>query len=319
MKKAFTLAEVAIVFVIIGVISIIAVSTIKPWEKAAKYAYMRAYNAIGLAVYNKLTTAEDIVKFPETANELCEAMTTYMNTTESNCNAGVLSRDPSVANFNPDDAAYTTPMFITTGGMKVWIGADSTTSPANGPFVYEIKESATSENKDVVSYYMVYVDLNGDKGPDSPIWDKEDIADIVAFVVTDKLIVVPIGYPEIDTRYLVAHVIYPTLAETNAGGDIDWNEDSDEEVVSEAMSLYEAKARSYGTRNDVDDNSSLPVYGEVLTYDFAKDFGEDNPFKINNDDYKAMFPTLPNLDDRCSVGAAVDVNSACSVKIYDYH
>lgn len=321
MKKAFTLAEVAIVFVIIGVISVIAVSTIKPWEKAAKYAYMRAYNAIGLSVYNHLTTATDIVEFPDTAQKLCEAMVSYMNTTESKCDdtSRILGLDPTDANFTPEDDNYKEPMIITTGGMKMWIGASSDTTPVYGPFKYT--KEFTVGGKDVVSYFMVYVDLNGDKGPDSAIWDKEDIADIVAFVVTDKLIVVPVGYPEIDTRYLVAHVVYPSLSETLAdAGDVDLGEEADDEVISEAMSLYEAKARAYGKRPVAENNyASLPVYGEVLTYDFDKDFGDSNPFKIgNNDDYQTMFPTLPDIDEKCdsSDGAAA---SSCSIKIYDYH
>ena len=161
---------------------------------------------------------------------------------------------------------------------------------------------------------MVFVDLNGEKGPNSSAWDSEDIADVVAYIITDRFIVVPLGYPEIDTRYLVANVVLPSLAELNTEGVTSDIGNDDKEVISEAMSFYEAKVRAFGTVSATD-QAPLPVYGEVLTYDFSKDFQETSSFKV--DAYINYFPTPPSKDTRCSVE---DYDSSvCSIKIFEYH
>ena len=314
-NKAFTLAEVAIVFVIIGIISVLAISTIKPWNKAAKYAYMRMYNAIGVATYNHTLKESASAAFPELATNRCEPLIHFMSVSSDdsdNCKGTVLGRDPADASFDPESSSHATPMFTTSGGAYVWIGAD--TENENKPFVYELKQEDSDVVLDTVNYYVVFVDLNGDKGPNSSAWDSEDIADVVAYVITDRFIVVPLGYPEIDTRYLVANVVLPSRAELNAG---DINTDvgnDDKEIISEGMSFYEAKVRAFGTVSDTD-QAPLPVYGEVLTYDFAKDFDETSSFKI--DDYHNYFPNPPSMDARCSV-SGYDA-SVCSIKIFEYH
>lgn len=312
-NKAFTLAEVAIVFVIIGIISILAISTVKPWDKAAKYAYMRMYNAIGVATYNHTLKESASATFPENATKLCEALIDFMNVSSDdadNCKGTVLDRDPADASFDPESASHATPMFTTSGGAYVWIGAD--TANENKPFVYT-KTFSTGET-DTINYYVVFVDLNGEKGPNSSAWDSEDIADVVAYIVTDRFIVVPLGYPEIDTRYLVANVVLPSLAELNTEGVTSDIGNNDKEVLSEAISFYEAKVRAFGTVSATD-QAPLPVYGEVLTYDFSKDFEDTSSFKV--DAYSNYFPTPPTKDTRCSVE---DYDSSvCSIKIFEYH
>ena len=305
--NAFTLAEVAIVFVIIGIISILAISTIKPWNKAAKFAYMRMYNAIGLATYNHTLKNDTSMTFPETPTKLCEALVEFMNVASDeadNCKGDILG-------VSPEDTDFETakPMFTASNGAYIWIGADG-----NKPFV--LNQTFASGESDTVSYYMVYVDLNGDHGPNSAVWDIDDLSDIVAYVVTDKFVVVPVGYPEVDARYLVANVVYPSIAETaaEAGEAVNITDDDDDEVISDPMSFYEAKVKAYGTISAVD-QSPLPVFGEVLTYDFAKDFPDTSSFKI--EDYALSFPTAPEQDPRCVI-SGYDY-SVCNVKIYDYH
>ena len=312
-NKAFTLAEVAIVFVIIGIISVLAISTVKPWDKAAKYAYMRMYNAIGVATYNHTLKESASAAFPENATKLCEALVDFMNVSSNesdNCKGTILDKDPDDATFDPESASYATPMFTTSGGAYVWIGAD--TANSNKPFVYT--KTFSTGDTDTINYYVVFVDLNGSKGPNSSAWDSEDIADVVAYIITDRFIVVPLGYPEIDTRYLVANIVLPSQAELNAGtAEADIGND-DKEIISEGMSFYEAKVKSFGTVSETD-QSPLPVYGEVLTYDFSKDFEDTSSFKI--DDYFKYFPAPPTKDSRCSV-SGYD-SSVCSIKIFEYH
>ena len=131
------------------------------------------------------------------------------------------------------------------------------------------------------------------------------MSDIVAFLVTDKFKVIPMGYPVVDKRYMFAYVIYPTQ-----NGN-EYTTDDNTTVSSDAMSYYEAKVNAYGDK---------VVYGNLETYDFnsLSSLTLNSYFKV--DDYDKYYTTAPEFDDKnCNFDVDEGEDAVCEVKIYDYH
>lgn len=292
-KKAFTLAETMMVFIIIGIIASISLHTIKPWEKAYKYSYLRMYNALSITIYNHMINTVDQDAFPADADALCKVLLNYMNTSD---NAQVCSG----ANLAPNPTSFPKDKIRlkTSNGSFIWIGAQSDKKP----FVFETTKNDT---KDSVRYYIVYVDLNGDRKPNTSKWTPEQMSDIVAYIVTDKFMVVPLGYPEVDSRYLIAHIVYPTL-DTETGEDNSYYT-GDEDIISDPITYYEAKMQAYG--NNI-------FLGNVMTYDFNSTLPASSDFKVQ--DYDSHYQTAPKFDD-LSCDFTGFSEPVCTVKIYDYH
>lgn len=328
LKKAFTLAELLIVFVVIGIIIALGVSTVKPWEKAYKYAYLRIYNALSLSLYNHMINPSEDNAFPENANKLCEALLEYINTAdhiddpEKFCKSGSHFGDnpPTAADFT-EDALKNRVTIKASNGVRLWIGAKNNGVEHSMTVTQNI--DGTTET-DKVKFFYVYADLNGDRKPNTPVWSQNQMADIVAFALTDKYIVIPLGYPEIDSRYLEAHVVYPTF---DSSGEEDLSTyTGDEDVTSDAMTYYEAKVQAFDLNDDGEIDTSI---GNVMTYDFNDDLDNDSPFKVKHTDgsyksgnkksnYNSHYETAPSFDeDQCtSTGYTEPI---CNVKIHDYH
>lgn len=284
-KKAFTLAEMMIVFIIIGIIIALGVTSVRPWEKAYKYAYIRMYHALSLAIYNHMVNSDGEDAFPRTRKEMCQALLEYINTSDNKkaTECTDVASDYLSENATNSDFASVAPNIRTSNGLYIWIGGK--TSNASGKSVdyltlaKEFKDSAgKTYATDNVRYFVVYVDLNGERTPNTATWSKDKMADIVAFAVTDKYIVIPLGYPMVDSRYMEANVVYPTI-DTDANDEASENYTGDEDVVSEPMTYYEAMVKAYAKKKKIlgfTDKTSLSTVqsslGTVSTYlyDFNK-------------------------------------------------
>ncbi len=297
-KKAFTLAEALLVFIIIGIIAAIGMSTVKPWQKSYKYSYSRMYNALSLAIYNHMINSTEENSFPETADDFCKALLEWINTADN----ATTCRGSNVG-LNPTSFPEERVRMMASNGTKIWIGSNTD----NTPFI--LSQHIDASTIDTVRYYMVFVDINGDRGPNTAEWKPTQMADIVAFAVTDKFKVIPLGYPEVDGRYLTAHVVYPVLETTytdNTGTD---SYTGDEEIVSDPMSYYEAKINAYG---------NAIVAGNIDTYNFRDVFPYGSNFRVDNyNDYYETPPTFDNVS--CAFDGTTNPEPVCSVKIYDYH
>ena len=342
--KAFTLAEILVVFVIIGIIATIGVNTVKPWEKSLKYAYSRIYNALGLAVYNAVTNGNRIThNFPNNYGELCNDLAYYMNNVETNC-------DQDIIDLSSDNALSfrtKTPHLVLSNGVKLWIGANSDGSAyrldiplgrryttANLPTPGSANNNtAAAAGSDTVIYYLVYADLNGNRRPNSPIWRQRQAADIVAFAVTNQFVIVPLGYPIVDRRYLSAHVMRPMINQET---------DEDVDVPSDPMTFYEATTYAYGrflkANSDVlsyqlefnkaaFNGSTMADYFVVADCDRPSNGDTNNCVGPNNANYYNAQPQFNQAFcgiNRCG-GANGDgaqntyCEPICYVKIYDYH
>lgn len=330
-KKAFTLGEALIVFVIIGVIATLGLTIVKPWDRQYKIFYQRMYHSIQLAVYNHMLNSADSA-FPKTRTELCQALLEYINTADNaqTCGGFNPGENPGAAVFSDPKSELNKPDIIASNGARIWIGSSS-----NDPFELEqticteYAEDNTTCNtalKDKVNYYLVYVDINGDKAPNSPVWSSSKIADVVVFAVTDNFEVIPLGYPQVDARYLSAHVIYPAL-ETEYSTSENVSKTVEEEV-SDPMTYYEARTKAYGDK---------VISGVHATYSWDDKLGAtfkitaiDNSSKTGTAAYNSFYETAPEFDETCSTqdldasGSSQTTydkyaNSVCSVKIYEYH
>ena len=291
LKNAFTIAEMLIVLFIISVFLTIIISSIHPSNLPMKIAYSRIYHALEDTIYTNAVRGED--NFPKKGIDLCNVFSSMMNVSggSTTCETKTIL---NVENPGSTTSFTAEPSIKAVNGVKMWIESSSN----DEPFIM-----LTASGK-AIKYYIVYVDLNGENKPNSAVWSENRLADIVAFVVTDDTTIVPIGFQEIDKRYLDAYVV--KLMEDESGN----------MVTSDAMSYYEAKRSIWP--------ASAPDENRIQSLDFQKEIDSKSPFKMvedvackndadscANNDYQKYFPsvTLP-FNDCNSVG--------CELKIFDY-
>ncbi len=292
-RQAMTLTETLLVFVIIGIIASFTLNSMKPWEKSYKYIYSRMLNALNTSIYNNMANTG---KFPETTTDFCKALLEYMNT-PGNLVPSVVCAEASTLGNNPASFDASKGIKLTNGAI-MWIGGNE----ENKYFTY-------TYNDNNVYYYLVYVDLNGSAAPNSPAVHQNTLADVVAFAVTDKFTVVPLGVPEYDTRYLQAHVVLPAE-----------NED-EEDIVTDPMPYVEAKRRAFGF--GLTDGTAILSVSEPMTLDLQSQLPETSPFRIDYSDTK-----VTSLLEGISLEGGCDISGSdyatwndpiCHIKIYDYH
>lgn len=228
--KAFSIPELLIVIGITGVICAMMLTVVKPTDKYLPYAYYNAYYTLATAAYNikedardlqNTEGAEDVDKaFPgdmenvdstTAAKELCRKLATnpnpaneeenklgYLNTTVYNCGANfkTVPITGSDSQFKKENMA-----FRSSNSMRYFISPMQKVTvkdPLNGNADVELK------------YFLVWVDLNAERGPNTATWNsnKKKAIDIVPFIILMDGTVLPTGFPTTDSRYLTAHVQY---------------------------------------------------------------------------------------------------------------
>ena len=360
-KYGMTLAETLLVFIIIGIVASVTIVSVKPWEKSYKHIYSRVYNALGLTIYNDMVEKG---KFPETSTDFCKSLLNYMNTSNNAKDSDFCKEANDVGatpTFAPDYYSSTNDAGVTnnnqpihlSNGSYIWFAGNhnkKTCGSTNNkicPFEYTLGTSS-------VKFYLVFADLNGEAAPNSAEYvknvTKTKNPDIVAFAVTDKFTVVPMGYQMIDMKYLQAHYIFPS------------DSDDAEDIVSDPMAFRAAQILAFGTGTPDEENcTSKDAEGNVIISDCetiqstsnpltlelqeAGDLGwvdsdkkckaeVNSPFCVNWDGTtakKAILRVVKNSDgenvpltyDEMYIHESCKGSSSsepiCDVKIYDYH
>lgn len=263
-KNGFTIPELLIFLTIVGVISVFMMTIIKPGEKYLPYAYYNAYNTLSTAAFNIREDANDLNMsdtnntekpedkvFPGANNEfntsaalttmgreLCKKLAVdpnadnetaaqygYINTSEYYCST--FTPIKNMAATFPDNQ---TPAFRASNSMLYYISIMGK---------LEVPDAMNNNQIQTIKYFIVWVDLNGDRRPNTAKWSPKKPADIVPFMVTTSGAVLPIGAPTIDTRYMTARVQYPT--------------DNKRKFSVKSASYYEAQIMTY-------DNKEFPSY-----------------------------------------------------------
>lgn len=254
-KSAMNLAELIIVFTIMGIVATMTIMAAKPTEKSLKYAYTQAFNVLGTAFYNSSINLPAGLdnnfidgSFPTSYRNFCLMLTDYINTSTNRCDSvsdsNVVNINVAAPNLEGD------PHFIASNGAWYWIGRIGN----NGFQLARLQDSSASATQQSVRYHIVIVDLNGSLGPNTTDWSQNRAADRVAFIVTEEADVIPIGHPEIDSRYLTAKVVYNAMTGVEA----------DDQSTSRTMTYYEAKRHAWANALGTDVTSNIYRSSEEL-------------------------------------------------------
>ena len=358
-KHAMTLAELIVVFAIIGIVATMTLYTAKPLDKSIKYAYAKAYDTLGVAFYNARTVLPKYLgqpaegmegDWPTTSENFCKMLLEYINYKDTCTGGGCVGKaipldrennDFKVANCSADTISVTgytaeqlnpilnstNPHFIAANGMKFWIGHITFPNGAgNSKNTYATLRNEQNNIESTVRYYVVIVDLNGDMRPnriESADSNDTKIGDIVAFAVTDTNQVVPLGRPEIDRRYLSARVVY----------NVNLDDNSSENSTSNSLTYFQAKRFAWGQSDDSGILSVVP--GDAMTFNFYGYQGENqgidalSPFYLNlNSNFSTDDLSITFDKQMCGSKNGKDENgntlytldpNACYVKIVDYY
>ena len=248
----FTLAEILIVFSIIGIVSAITLMTTKRMATSDKYAYERVFDTLRTAAYNAFSEADshwvDPTTKTVTPKTICTGLAKYINSQSATKTANASDKftgnpDAGYCNTNISTRATTltdnfndiTPDFIANNGMRFYI--------TGGLKQTKVRDDITKTSNSDVEFHIIYVDIDGTDGQNSI-----GAGDVVAFAVTDNADVIPLGLPAYDKHYLSVRVIYPDSAE---------DEGKDVENLSEAMSYYDAIHTAWGGLQTIDDMRTI--------------------------------------------------------------
>ena len=264
--NAFTIPELLIFLTIVGVISVFMMTIIKPGEKYLPYAYYTVYNALAEAAFNikqdaldtssgdKNGTAkpEDKV-FPgvkadannkteaqAAARELCKKLAIdpdsdpdnaasgfqygYINTTEYFCSAANFKPLSLSSNVTENDL-NTKMAFRGTNSMRFYISEMGSIS---------VPDNMNGGTPQTIKYFVVWVDLNGDRRPNITAWTEKKPADIIPFIITTSGTVIPAGAPILDPRYTTVRIQYPS------GSNLKYS--------VESLTFLDAQVRAYDKR-----------------------------------------------------------------------
>lgn len=287
---AFTIPELLIFLTIVGVMSVFMMNIIKPGEKYIPYAYYTVYNALSEAAYNIKEDALDISSgnnadtakeedkvFPgvkasannqteakAAARELCKKLAIdpdsdpdnassgfqygYINTTEYFCSAADF-KPLSLKNSLTNNDINTKMAFRATNSMRFYIsemGSINVPDNMNGDNIQEVK------------YFVVWVDLNGDRRPNTFAWSEKKPADIIPFIITTSGIVIPAGGPIVDPRYTTMRIQYPS------GSDLKFSARSFSFLEGQIMAYNKREYPAYELYSIQNSRFTDGTYGKVL-------------------------------------------------------
>lgn len=299
-KKAFTIPETLIFLTIVGVISVSMFTIVKPQEIYVPYAYYGAYNALRTAVLNIQNDAtlnfldgsenipSDDKQFPTKARDFCKKLAVdstatdvekygYINTSINNCsNFTTASNDGSFGG---------TVAFKATNSMNFYISE---------PGSFAVKDDMNEEKETIVNYFIVWVDINGDRKPNSSDWSLRKVADIVPFIVTTGGSVLPAGAPITDTRYTTARVKYPT--------------DTIIRYLPRSTTYLAAQQRAYGDKE-------YPTYDQFSINQTIRNKFSTTLYKHNKDQINAIISGDKKvvLEEMCDIDGTK--SAACQIEI----
>ena len=228
-KRGFTLAEVLICLVVIGVIMAISVQTIKIVRASySSLAYFEFLNIQKMAgemiagvtpeiikengggtiiptIYKKTKTGQYITTITNINQDFCKFIVALSNATgPTSCSSlpdvGLEGpngeKEPSlVIDKEGNQDLYNNPVFVSTSGRRYYISKRviSRNEPPVGDPETKINYNDTRIVSDEYGYRIIAVDLNGTQGPNTTKYNDRKIPDIVNFMILDNGEVFPLG------------------------------------------------------------------------------------------------------------------------------
>ena len=255
-KKGFTLSEIVVTMGAMGILVMALIPNLRYADqkfvakKTIRGNYMNAYTYLRKAFYN---IPYDQSPFARNLSEeqgalrLCEALTSIMNTKSASCSAtNLISSNALESEFTESNIKFTT-----SNGARFYI-------------------SRRLGDEDAFYFYLVFVDVNGSREPNSIVYtyDERDdyvpnlttkegrnewkarviLPDIFAFALTENSDVCPLGIPEFDTTIMTARIGYFTR-------------DGEVHYSRTPMAYFQAKGAAWGYySNGRDDYNIDEVY-----------------------------------------------------------
>lgn len=215
--------EILIITVIVGVIAVIMITTIKPRDLEVGYMYLSAFTFLKDASDNIYLDSQQVdAEFPMTSIALCNAMAGYINTTHAPSCGNAGSIPFSTGTFS----SSWNPVMVASNNMRIYI---STPGVINGE-----------------KYIKIWVDLNGERKPNTSTWKEGSPADVVAFLVNSNADLIIVGPPLFDTRYVWGRIHYTTDEEGKG-------------TYSKKLPFYQAQYRAFNGLQVNDDPFSINV------------------------------------------------------------
>lgn len=315
LKPAFTLAEIALFFMVVAILLSILFTTIKPQQviadKNVKYKYAAAYEALNLAIYD-MGKEENTDPFLKINNDpkkgfkkLCKGLTEYINTETTNCSKPIKN---NVAYMKDENFDFRTidPNFTALNGMKFYISELITDDiiPNTDRSYYN------EENPDfTLKFYMIYVDLNGKDDPNRPHSIAYDLKGkrhphVYAFAVIPTGDAIPMGIAEYNIKYLQTRIAY---------------KEDHSVYYSPYYSLRQAKHAAWNWYNPADQNITFHEKISFTYNDYIKEILQRHSsqlYKFNQENlFQETFDT--NMLSKCNPIEALTVYDTCAITV-DY-
>ncbi len=310
-KNAFTLIEILLVFLIIGII--ITFETIVLQGQLNQYAapYYNAYNTLFKAAYNvqadiycpddtlppgKQICPDGPRPFPKTTKELCERLKEFINTVPGKGSCKNTDIDDNSSNGNQFDEKHL--RFVATNSFRYYIAEKKFTDsnfkcPPEATGSLPQPCAGSNNKKNGLNYFVVYVDITGEKAPNRVGMSKSDeiYPDIVPFAITINGEVVPMGYPIYSKIYMTAKIKYPQIEIiNNETGEV---KGSHERQYSGSMDYFSAITGAWGGVANMEIPDSI-LFTEKMNDKFpGKSFYPNKKVKKYN--YSQSNPTTANL------------------------
>lgn len=292
-KKGFSIPEILIVLTIVAIAAVAFMTTLKPNDIVLKKLYYNAYRTLSSAAYNIMGDVEDynqklydeaaetggdepdpsaLKKYPTTTVELCERLVSadkgYINVLgTATCSASADFQSTAQFEGKTYDQLAAQASFIASNGMLFFM-------------------SQMNDEGDA----LVWVDLNGNRKPNSALWKETKPADIVPFMIMHNGTVLPLGAPTFDIRYMTARVVY---------ADPDMKPSDENAKYYKSMSYAAAKKSAFGG----------------VTYP-KEPISRIDPTDSNTEFTKLI--TMPSRSDKCpDIDDKDNEFPTCSVEVYN--
>lgn len=273
MKKAYTLLELILCLMIVAIITASAIVIVRPKDKTIRFLYSNLFHSLDRAAYNVICDGYEVFSNSSDKKgdeELCKGLIEYINTKEDSCSA-------PITNIKADSFPQENVKFISSNGMKFYISD-------------MIEDEETN-----ISFYIIFVDINGDKLPNSALYEPNVTdPDIFAFAAFKSGRIMPIGAPEIDPKYALTRVVH-------------YDEDANGIYSKASQPYYKSKSEAWGFYSDPEvEVDKICDVGEVYTCnDFVRKLIPDDSLLKKNVDFP--IDDLPPVNEEYT----------CSAKNYD--
>lgn len=227
-KNAFTMIEILIVFVIIGFILVAELIILNSKSNEYGNPYYTIYNSLKKTSYNVLadlycpgsacpnTSLTFPRQFPTNGEDLCKRFAEFLNVSENHCE-GLTPINDAANNIDTNN-----PHLVLSNSYRMYFGDEK---------LYTWKDSSGISQQ--LNYFVVYVDLNGEKAPNRLTCKGTKVMpDIVPFAITRRGETIPMGYPVYSKLYITAKISYPSISKEGTT--------ELENKTSGSMSFYDA-------------------------------------------------------------------------------